>query len=180
MKTVVHKFFGAWNFDKEEAWLNDMANRGYALHSYSFCRYVFENCEPGEYSVRIELLDQLPNNPTSQQYIRFVEETGAQHVASYLRWVYFRKKRSDGEFNLFSDLESRIRHLQRIWRLMLPLMLINLWYGLFNGLILSMVDPMPFRAVHLLNLLMAILLSIGLWKIWKKIDRLKKDRQIFE
>jgi len=31
-----------------------------------------------------------------------------------LRWVYFRKKAANGAFDMFSDADSRIRHLNRI------------------------------------------------------------------
>lgn len=179
MKTVMHKWFWAWDFDREEAWLNDMASRGYALSSYSFCRYEFENCKPGEYGVRIELLEQPVTSPVSQQYIRFVEETGAEQVASYMRWVYFRKKRVDGPFDLFSDLESRIRHLQRIMRLMVPLLVVNLGCALYN-LFLYCQHPNPISLIFVLNLVVSALLVAGMWKLRQKIDRMKQDRQIVE
>ena len=33
MRQVIRKWFWAWEFDKEEAWLNDMAAKGKALVS---------------------------------------------------------------------------------------------------------------------------------------------------
>ncbi len=179
MRTVVRKWFWAWDFDREEAWLNEMANRGFALCGYSFCRYEFERCKPGEYGVRIELLEQRLTNPVSQQYIRFVEETGAEQVASYMQWVYFRKKRSDGPFDLFSDLESRIKHLQRIWRLMVPLLVVNLICAFYN-LFLFCQHPNPISLIFVLSLLVSVLLGGGMWKLRQKINRMKQDRQIVE
>lgn len=179
MKTVIHKWFWAWDVDKEEAWLNDMAARGCALSSYSFCRYEFEPCAPGEYGVRIELLEQRPTTPASQQYIRFVEETGAEQVASYMNWVYFRKKRSDGPFDLFSDLESRIKHLQRIIRLMLSLLVVNLCPALYN-LYLYCQFGHPISLVFVLGLAVTVVLGCGLWKLYQKMNRMKQDRQIVE
>ncbi len=179
MRTVMHKWFWAWDFDREEAWLNDMAARGYALCGYSFCRYEFERCAPGEYGVRIELLEQPLTSPVSQQYIRFVEETGAEQVASYMRWVYFRKKRVDGPFDLFSDLESRIKHLQRIWRLMVPLLVVNTFCALYN-LFLFCQHPNPISLLFVLNLVVSVLLGMGMWKLGRKINRMKQDRQIVE
>jgi len=175
----MHKWFWAWDFDREEAWLNDMAARGYALCGYSFCRYEFERCAPGEYGVRMELLEQPLTSPVSQQYIRFVEDTGAEQVASYMRWVYFRKKRADGPFDLFSDLESRIKHLQRIWRLMVPLLVFNLGCGLYN-LFLYCQHPNPISLVFVLNLVVSALLVAGLWRLRQKIHRLRQDSQIVE
>ena len=132
MRKVVKKVFMAWEYEKEEKWLNEMAAKGLALVDYTFCRYSFEPCEPGEYSFKIQLLEHNPNHPESEQYIRFMEETGAEQVASYLNWVYFRKKTADGPFDLYSDNDSRIKHLKRIIALILPISGANLCIGFAN------------------------------------------------
>ena len=36
MRKVIHKWFAAWNFDKEERWLNEMAAKGLGLVSVGF------------------------------------------------------------------------------------------------------------------------------------------------
>ena len=51
MRTTIRKWFWAWEFDKEEQWLADMAARGKALLSVRYATYEFEDCEPGEYAV---------------------------------------------------------------------------------------------------------------------------------
>lgn len=124
MKHVVHKWFWAWEFEKEERWLNDMSARGLQLTDASLFRFVFEEGMPGEYQYRLELLENLDRHPESRQYIRFLEETGVTHVASVNRWAYFRKKSADGPFEIFSDIDSKISHLRRIETLLLCLLLI--------------------------------------------------------
>lgn len=114
MRTVVRKVFAIWNFDKEEKWLNEMAARGLGLVSVGFCRYEFEDCNPGEYEISLEMLDRWHKSPASRKYVEFVEETGAENIGCFGRWVYFRKKRADGSFTLFSDNTTRIRHLKGI------------------------------------------------------------------
>ena len=118
MRKTVYKWFWVWQFDKEEKWLNEMAARGLALSSMHFIKYIFEETEPGEYQVRLELLDNSPNHPESERYIRFIEETGGEQVASWINWVYFRKKTADGPFELFSDNSSRIKMLNRVLSLL--------------------------------------------------------------
>ena len=108
MRRIIHKWFWVWNFDKEEQWLNEMAAKGLCLVSTGFCKYEFEDCLPGEYQIRMQLLDKLPHHPESQKYIEFLEDTGAEQVGSFTRWVFFRKKASLGDFNLFSDNASRV------------------------------------------------------------------------
>ena len=114
MRRTIRKWFWVWNFDKEEKWLNEMAAKGLALVGVGFAKYEFEESLPGEYAVHFELLQHSKSHPESENYIRFIEETGAEQVGNYLRWVYFRKKTADGPFALFSDNASRITHLKRI------------------------------------------------------------------
>jgi len=169
MRKIVRKWFWVWDFDKEEQWLNDMAAKGLALVDVGFCRYTFEECLPGEYQIRLELLENQLKHAESQQYIRFLEETGVEQVGNYFRWVYFRKKTADGAFDLYSDLESRIKHLKRIIALILPISLANLCIGLGNS-----------WSVSLINLALGILGCFGAWKLTQKRKRLEAEAQIFE
>ena len=169
MRKTVRKWFWVWDFDKEEQWLNEMAAKGLALIGTGFCRYDFEDCTPGEYQVRLELLENHLNHAESQKYIQFIESTGAEQVGNYFRWVYFRKKTADGAFDLYSDLESRIKHLKRIIALILPISLANLCIGLGNS-----------WSVSLINLALGILGCFGAWKLTQKRKRLEAEAQIFE
>ena len=130
MRKSIKKWFWAWDFDKEEKWLNEMSSKGLALVGISFCNYVFEDCIPGEFTYRIELLNNWPANYESQQYIRFIEETGAEHIGSIMRWVYFRKKAEMGTFDLYSDFDSRIKYLNRLLSLVGLIACVNIPNGL--------------------------------------------------
>lgn len=112
MKHIIRKAF--WSSDKEEKWLNELAAKGLAMTDYSWCRYVFEETDRGEYCYRIDLLEHPVIHPESRDYIRFAEEMGAEFVASYMKWVYFRKKTIEGEFELYTDLDSKIRNARRV------------------------------------------------------------------
>ena len=179
MRKVIKKLFEAWNFDKEEKWLNEMAAKGLCLVAVGFCRYEFEECLPGEYTIRLELLEHQPSHPESAQYIAFMEETGAEQVGSYMRWVYFRKKTSEGAFELFSDFDSRIRHLKRIISLIGVLAGLNLGLGIYNIGLFFMLETA-------INLVGFISIAIGFWALWgtlrliKKKKMLVREKQIFE
>ncbi len=41
MRKVIKKVFMAWEYEKEEKWLNEMAAKGLALVDYSVFRYSF-------------------------------------------------------------------------------------------------------------------------------------------
>ena len=126
MRMKTHKLFWAWSFDKEEKWLNEMSAQGWHLCASSFLTYMFEEGDPGAYQYRLELLNNLPGHPESKHYIRFLEETGVEMISSWGRWVYFRRKSDSGSFDLFSDADSRITHLNRILTLIGVLTALNL------------------------------------------------------
>lgn len=130
MRKVVYKPY--WNYEKEEAWLNQMARDGWALSDYSWFKYIFEPCEKGEYVYYIDLLEKHHNAPESCDFIDMVEETGIKHVASYMRWVYFCKKADGKPFELYTDLDSKIRQLQRINRFWTVLIAMELTIGFSN------------------------------------------------
>ena len=49
----------------------------------------------GEYAVRIQLLEKVPADAESAKYLAFLEETGAEHVGSWIRWVYLRRRTAE-------------------------------------------------------------------------------------
>lgn len=179
MKRVVYKIFWTWNFDEEEKWLNEMAEKGFALSSVGLFRYEFEESLPGEYNIRLELLGHWPSHIESGDYIRFLEETDVEHVGSVMRWVYFRKKAVDGTFDLYSDNESRIQHLNRILILLVTFGVMNLCTGIYN-LFLCFALQNLFNLLGIINLLLGLMLLYGYWKTDRKKRGLKEKNQIFE
>ncbi len=181
MRKTVSKWFWAWDFDKEEAWLNEMAAKGLALVAVCFCRYTFEEGTPGEYRVRLELLENLSSHPESQNYISFLEETGAEYLGYVNRWIYVRKKTALGTFDLYSDTPSRIRHLNRVLALLGVCGVLNIAIGAQN---LSLHLAQLTRPVNLFmgctNLGLGLLIAYGFFRILFKKRRLKKEQSLFE
>ncbi len=179
MKKIIHKLFWAWEFDKEEKWLNEMAAKGLRLTSVSFCKYEFEECLPGEYSIRLELLENNIKHADSKQYIEFVEETGATYIGSVINWVYFSKKATNGAFDLYSDKQSRIKYLNRILILLGWIIVLNLYIGVYNLFIYFFLNSY-LNIIGLINLSIVLLTTIGFFKVYQKKRKLKKEQQIFE
>lgn len=187
LKRIVRKAY--WNYEKEEKWLNEMAAKGLALTDYSWCRYVFSDCMPGEYTYRIELLKNSTKHPESQRYINFMEENGVEHVASYMRWIYFRRKASEGAFDIYSDIDSKITHYKRIGILGSMIAGLNLLAGLYNLIFVAFVYVSdiyyPYKYVNILccilSLILSALLYFGLaYPNKKKIRKLKEEQRIRE
>ena len=180
MRQVIRKWFWAWEFDKEEQWLCDMAAQGKTLVSARYITYEFEDSQPGEYAVRLEMLKDAPDSAEGKAYIEFVESTGAEHVGKVMKWVYFRKKTADGPFELHGDNHTRIRHLGGIIRLLLPLAAVNVGCGAYNlcigvawGSVVNIVCACVSAAV-------SGLLFRGIWKLKEKKKQLEKEAQLYE
>ena len=180
MRQVIRKWFWAWEFDKEEQWLCDMAAKGKALVSARYATFEFEDSAPGEYAVRLEMLENSPASPEGQQYIEFVEGTGAECVGTVMKWVYFRKKTADGPFELHGDNATRIKHLKGIQRLLLPLAIVNVGFAVYNLCVgLGLASPVNV-VCSLASDAVAVLLGVGIFKLNNKKLQLEKEAQLFE
>ncbi len=112
MITKIRKIF--FDYEREEEWLNRMADNGLAFVNYSLFTYTFVDGKPGEYLYRIEFLKNHPSHNESAGYFEFLKETGIEVISTWFKWVYFRKKKSEGLFDLYSDFESKSAHYKRI------------------------------------------------------------------
>ncbi len=168
-RKTVRKWVWVWDFDKEEEWLENMAQNGWTLDGVGFCTYHFIKTEPGEYSVRFQCLPRAEEN---DEYASLMDDSGAERVGRMVQWVYYRKKTADGPFELFSDLDSRISHLDRIAKIILIIAIANLLIGLLNTF-----NPNNFGWI---NLLCATLLTYALGRIHGKKEALEKERRFRE
>lgn len=130
MRHVIWKPY--WNFMKEEEWINEMASKGFSMTSYSWCRYVFDETPNNKYEYRIELLDHAPTHPESIAYFRFLEESGIDCISTYMRWAYFRREKTDEPFEIYTDTESKIMHLTRVYKFWKGLIYLELFAALLN------------------------------------------------
>lgn len=161
----VIKWFWVWDYEKEELWLNAMAQEGWALQRVGFATYYFERTEPGEYIVRLECRKK------DEGYVSFVTDMGAEYIGRIAMWVYFRRKSEQGEFELNGDLDSRIEQLTTIGRMLLLVGIGNLLIGLSN---------LRYNGIGVVNLICAGFLAYAYGRIRGKQDELQRERQLHE
>ncbi len=92
--------------DKETQWLDQMADEGFALKSFFAGLYIFETCEKGEWQYQIDIGKGFFS--VNREYAQFMEEMGVEIVQAWGPWVILRRQRTEGEFQLYSDVDSRI------------------------------------------------------------------------
>jgi hypothetical protein len=106
------KFKLYYDKDEEEEWLRKMTLSGWAFKKFFLGFYTFEPCEPGEFNYQIDLLDNW--KAEKNDYVSFMEDAGVEIVDQWGRWVYLKKKASDGPFEMYTDVESKIAHYSKI------------------------------------------------------------------
>lgn len=106
------KFRLYFDKDKETAWLNEMAQKGYAMTGFVAGFYRFEKCEPGKYAYQIDFGEKFFS--VTEDYREFMNEAGIEIVQTWGFWIILRKLASEGEFKLYTDVDSSIEHYTKI------------------------------------------------------------------
>jgi hypothetical protein len=117
--------------DKEEAFLNEMSGKGYAMKHFFLGLYTFEKCQPGEYTYRVDLISDKTVEQRNELY-DLIRDSGGELVQTWGIWAIFRKK---GNFELYTDPESQIKQFRRIRTIFLRLAIVEFllsipqWYN---------------------------------------------------
>jgi hypothetical protein len=121
------KWFWAWQDEKEEAWLSEMAENGYHLDLVTFpCFYQFRRGEPAKFVYRLDY--QTLKVKDRESYLQLFTDAGWEHVGKMAGWEYFRKAYQNEEApDIYSDADSKARKYQRIMTylvIFLPILII--------------------------------------------------------
>lgn len=177
MKT--HEYHYYMDAEKEEAYLNEQAAHGRALTGYFLWRYTFEDCAPGEYIYRIELLDG--NAAKQKEYLDFLQDSGIECVQRWCDWVYLRRRAEEGAFELYSDKTSMVHYLQRLLGFYSVLISLEVFVCFFNFVVFLFVAHNPINLVCALILLLvtALLYSVRR-RTQERLRALRTDNRIRE
>lgn len=114
MTKVVNKVFLMSDYDKEEQWLNEMADKGFVLTKVIYTKYYFEETKR-RYKVR---LSYMPKK--YKEFISFLEESGAHYIGRTNNWGYFSKEitQENPTFEIYSDNQSKLNQINRVLKVM--------------------------------------------------------------
>lgn len=110
--TAVTKTF--LDFDKEEAWLNEMADHGQLLSRKRF-RYHFRPIEPGRAVIRVDFRDRKMSPAEFEDYLTLFADAGWQHLDGSRSGgaQYFASFDAEPDADIFSDPESKAARYRR-------------------------------------------------------------------
>lgn len=165
------KFRLYYDKDREEQWLNEMAEDGWALESFFMGVYTFGKCEPGEYIYQIDL---MPGNKIKRdEFKSFLRENGVEIVEEWCRWIFLRKRASEGEFEMYTDIESKLKQYKRIR---------NFFLGIFGLEIICLSSELNaavqtgtsvFWGFTLLFICLVLAIGNAAWRFHKKVKELE-------
>lgn len=167
------KFRLFFDKDEEEIWLKEMSVKGWAFKKFFLGVYNFEACEPGEYNYQIDLLNNW--NGDKNDFTSFMADSGVEVVSQWYRWVYIRKKSSEGPFEMYTDQESKISQYRRIKKFFFVALIIEIicFFMELNAAIQTK-STMMWAFVVLLGVIVITLLRI-FWKCKWKIQQLENE-----
>lgn len=172
-KKVKFRIFTIADFEQEEYFLREQHKRGYRIVKYvPPVFYVFETCEPEDVIYQLDFSDVSEEEKTS--YLQLFLDNGWEYLFDAVGWSYFRKPADadDGDLSIFSDIQSKIEMLKRVYkRRLLPLMIILLCAILPQ---LTLNSPTEDRGIFIFFLVMFFLYIYIIARCGMSWIRLKK------
>ena len=166
------KWFWAWQDDKEEAWLTEMAQSGWHLHALAGpLRYEFTAGEPRRDVYR---MDYMIDRKDYQNYLQLFRDAGWEHLGEMGGWQYFRKTAREGEQpEIYTDNASKAAKYERLLSILVVFMPIYIVLitrplpveGLFSGL---------YFTGKVLGTILVLFFSVAMLKILQRVQQLKR------
>lgn len=108
MSKVVRKYFFPWQENKEKAFLQEMAKKGFLLSETHLGSYTFDEIKPADLIFEIDYKGQ--HREDNDEYLQICEDAGWNMVAKKGDWFYFCKERLETEnIHFFNDNNSMLR-----------------------------------------------------------------------
>lgn len=170
------KFKLYYDKDEEEAWLNEMCLNGWAFKKFFLGFYTFEKCEPGEYNYQIDLLDSW--NGEKDDYSAFMKDTGVEVISQWWRWVYLQKKASDGPFEMYTDVESKITQYNKIKNFFKVALVIEVICFFMEGMATIKTGSYVFGMFTVFLAVICLAMLKIVWKCKWKIQQYKHGQNI--
>jgi len=171
------KWFWAWQDDKEEAWLGEMARLGLHLkHAGYFGQYTFLQGTPCDVVYR---LDFVTNARKSPDYFQLFTDAGWEYAGELGGWQYWRKEVRNGERpEIYTDAESKIHKYQRLLAFMvifIPIFIVN---GInYNNRIIRYqndIFSIFYEVVFFFTFVVFMLIFFSMLMILRRISQLKR------
>lgn len=112
---MAFKLLFVWQDEKEEAWLREMAQKGWLLKRYILLGYIFEKAEAKDYIYKLDY--KSTRNNDIDEYLAIFQDTGWEHVGQFMGWHYFRTLADECIVpEIYSDNHSKVEKYKGLLR----------------------------------------------------------------
>jgi hypothetical protein len=173
-KTVMKIFF-PWQDEKEEKWLDRMAQEGWFLDKVSPYLYTFRKGTPKKCAYRLDYKNTLSND--YEDYLQLFRDAGWTLVGMFANWHYFSVSSEDETMpELFNSNRSKVEKYRRILFVLLPLglLIVSPVFRLFD---FNSYLPFDYGVLLIKGLyaLAVILYGFSIIRVLIKIRQLKSE-----
>lgn len=170
---TVFRVHWAWNDDKEERWLENMARQGWHLERSRGLYYRFEKGEPAEMVYRMDY--QGLRGSERKEYMGLFKDVGWEHVGEFGGWQYFRTRAGDGPVpEIYTDPQSRIAKYRRLLAFLM-IILVVVW----TQVIISWGRPHDshdfWYSIRVIQIAMTVLMAYAVVRLAAKIRKIRKQ-----
>lgn len=131
------RFYSIADYEKEEAFLNEMARAGWNLTAVGFCRYIFRRGNEGEYIYKLDMVERTESDEVKESYFNFLTDCGIRIVGDFKDWIYLQKRASDGPFDMKNDTYAKLRQVNKVYSF--SLRTVSNLLRIFAGIVLVLI-----------------------------------------
>jgi hypothetical protein len=155
------RFYSIADYEKEEAFLNEMARAGWNLTAVGFCRYIFRRGNEGEYIYKLDLVERTESDEVKESYFNFLTDCGIRVVGEFKDWIYLQKHASEGPFDMKNDKYTRLRQVNKVYSFSLRTLcnLLRIFAGIM--LVLSLLLMLMSDNVIVTEFCNGVMLGVG-------------------
>lgn len=155
------RFYSIADYEKEEAFLNEMARAGWNLTAVGFCRYIFRRGNEGEYIYKLDLVERTESDEVKESYFNFLTDCGIRVVGEFKDWIYLQKRASEGPFDMKNDKYTRLRQVNKVYSFSLRTLcnLLRIFAGI--ELVLSLLLMLMSDNVRVTEFCNGVMLGVG-------------------
>ncbi|HPE67722.1 MAG TPA: DUF2812 domain-containing protein [Thermotogota bacterium] len=137
---TVHRFFTAWNEQRETRWLKKMSKEGWHLSQFGFGTYRFVKGTPGDFTYCFDY--RVQGGKDFPEYTALFSDGGWEYIDSFANWHCFRTQQTNSQTpDIFSDNRSKMEKFIRLRRtLVLAILPSLLWLTTFFPFFLEQTD----------------------------------------
>ena len=127
-KTIIKAIF-AWEDEKEEKWLEQMAADGWKLTSVAPYVYHFERSQPEKVVFRLDYKNSIDKDYS--EYLALFEDAGWELHTTFMGWHYFKINPENQDApEIYNSAKAKAQKYRRLLLAVLPMMPIYIF--LFN------------------------------------------------